>query len=67
MAKYTFRCNHGDGDYIELGTNHETIYEVLEAFKEFLRGSGFSQELIEKINDEGNSDKYKHYKSSYSE
>jgi hypothetical protein len=49
MSEYTFVMNHGDGTVLTFEGNKEVIWEVLEDFKTFLGGCGFSHENIENI------------------
>lgn len=42
MPKFTFTCEHASGEKITFESDKEIIYDVINDFGMFLRGSGFN-------------------------
>lgn len=49
MSEYTFIYKHDDGTSVAYTGNKEAIYELIKDFRDFLRGVGYSDELIENV------------------
>lgn len=54
MTKYIFRSESEDGRYthgakMELAFEAESLYDILEEFRNFLKGCSFSSELADRI------------------
>lgn len=59
MSEYTFSFTACDGTVVTLEGNKETIDDILEDFKDFLKGCTFSPEVVNQIGREENSGSYK--------